>query len=121
MIEGIDYYVHRVRFPNKANPAMSFPNDDGTFDIYLNTLYDDERLKKELEHELRHIQGEHFYVDIPIERAEAQAEGAHVNTAFHHPDGVIPHFFSEESFANYIKQVATQQHVDLSQFKWDGK
>ena len=113
MIEGVDYFVHRVRFPNWANPAMTFPNDDGTYDIYLNTRYDDARLAEELEHELRHIKDEHFYVDIPVERAEAQADGAPINSAFHHAEGEIPHFFSEQSFAHYVKTVAEQQHVDL--------
>ena len=44
VIEGADYFVYRIPFANRANPAMTVVNDDGTFDIYLNTLFDDARL-----------------------------------------------------------------------------
>lgn len=75
MIEGIDYFVRYVQFPNRANDGCVIVNDDGTFDIYLNTLYDMEHLKEKLQHELRHLENEHFYIDAPIALIEKQADG----------------------------------------------
>ena len=75
VIEGADYFVYRIPFANRANPAMTFVNDDGTFDIYLNTLFDDARLARELRHELIHIEHDHFYSNAPIESLEREAKG----------------------------------------------
>ena len=70
-----EYYVRRLKFPNRSVRACVIPNDDGSFDIYLNTLWPESVLAEALEHELRHINGEHFYLESPIEQAEAEAAG----------------------------------------------
>lgn len=75
MVEGSDYFVYRVPFANRANPAMAVVNDDGTFDIYLNSLVDDDKLKTALRHELEHLEQNHFYDDSAISEIERQAKG----------------------------------------------
>lgn len=70
-----DYYIRRLDFPNRSVKAATFPNDDGTFDIYLNTLYPESELRPALEHELRHIELGHFYSDKSILQKEREADG----------------------------------------------
>lgn len=70
-----DYYIRRLPFPNRSVKAVTFPNDDGTFDIYLNTLYPEGELRSALEHELRHIELGHFYSDKSILQKEREADG----------------------------------------------
>ena len=117
LIEGVDYHLYYVEFANRANPALSVLNDDGTADIYLNTLYDEERLRQELEHELRHLKDQHFHVDLSVERAERQAEGEPVCIIGHTAPDSIPHFFSEQHFAHWVKTLAEQRGTDLTRFR----
>lgn len=75
LIEGVDYFVRVVPFPNAANQGAVFVNDDGTFDIYLNALYPE--LTRGYEHEVRHILRDHFYKESKtIAQVEAEADGA---------------------------------------------
>lgn len=76
MLEGADYFIHCFPFDNLANSAMTVMNDDGTFDIYLNTLLDDSRLALALRHELWHIEHDDFYSEAPIDDIESFAKGA---------------------------------------------
>lgn len=114
MVEGVDYRLYYVEFPNRANPALSVLCDDGTADIYLNTLYDEERLRLELQHELRHLKDEHFHVEgVSIERAERQADGEPLvpfdaATA----RGRIVHYHSEASFAHWARTVLAQRGLN---------
>ena len=71
-----EYFVRRVEFPNTAVKAATFPNDDGSFDIYVNTRLSEAEQQRALEHELRHIRLGHFYSDAPIAQKEAEADGA---------------------------------------------
>lgn len=76
LIEGADYYLRFVQFPNRANPGAVIENDDGTYDIYINTLYypDSEWVRKILQHEINHIILGHFEVlDLTIQEIEEQA------------------------------------------------
>lgn len=61
MIEGVDYFVRRIKFPNRASEALTLSNGDGTFTVFLNTLFPESVLEAKLQHELRHIQGDHFF------------------------------------------------------------
>lgn len=115
LIEGVDYHLFYLDFVNRANPALAVLNDDGTADVYLNTLYDEERLREELEHELRHLRDQHFHVSISVERAERQADGEPVDLIGAAKErGRILRFQSEAAFANYIKTLAAQRGVDLA-------
>jgi len=49
------------------------PNDDGTFDIYINEILPEEIQNKALEHELEHIRRDHLYNDDPVGRNEKEA------------------------------------------------
>lgn len=70
-----EYYIRRLPFPNRSVRAATFPNDDGTFDIYINTLLSESEQQRALEHELRHIRLGHFYSDAPLSEKEAEADG----------------------------------------------
>lgn len=62
---GSYIFVRNIPLP-LAVRAVTLPNDDGTFDIYLNANLPKELQQKALEHELRHIQKDHFYNDDPV-------------------------------------------------------
>ena len=69
-----DHFVHVLSLP-PAVKGLVTPNDDGTFTIYINALYDEETQRRTLEHELEHLAQDHFYKQEPIARQEAAAEG----------------------------------------------
>ena len=69
-----DHYVRVVELP-AAVRGVTVPNDDGTFSVYINALYDDESQRETLEHELEHLARDHFYADTPVARQEAEASG----------------------------------------------
>lgn len=75
-IEGMDYWVRYVRFPNMASESVAASHGDGTFTIYINTLFPEEKQQERLRHELRHLEQEHFYRDgLTIREVERCAEG----------------------------------------------
>ena len=69
-----DYFVRIIALP-PAVRGVTVPNDDGTFSIYINSLYSEGVQKKVLQHELEHLARDHFYKDEPIARQEAEADG----------------------------------------------
>ena len=125
--EGVDYWVYRVEFPNAASESVAVSNGDGTFTIYLNTLFSEERLEDRLQHELRHLEEEHFFRDdLEIQDVERQADGiATVKSESvtkkepellpdvfdEHPEGTIPLFSSLESFKAYMLAMRRQYHA----------
>ena len=75
--EGIDYWVRRVEFPNMASESTVVSHGDGTFTIYINSLFSEERQRDRLAHEIKHLTDEHFYrYDLSITAIERQADGA---------------------------------------------
>lgn len=73
--EGMDYWIRFVEFPNMANESVVVSHGDGTFTIYINTLFCEAKQKERLVHELNHLQKEHFYRDnLPITSIERQAD-----------------------------------------------
>lgn len=75
LIEGQDYHVHRVLFPNRMNYAAVVPNEDSTFDIYLNAAYEDQQAVESFLHELRHIERGDFYGIACAALCERETEG----------------------------------------------
>lgn len=74
-IEGIDYWVRYVQFPNMASESVVASHGDGTFTIYINTLFSIERQEERLQHEIQHLIDEHFYRDdLSITQIEHQAD-----------------------------------------------
>lgn len=69
---GTNIFVRMIPLP-KAIRAVVLPNDDGTFDIYINETLPEEIQNKALEHELEHIRRDHLYNDDPVWLNEAEA------------------------------------------------
>lgn len=70
---GSNIFVRLIRFPSAAVRAVTLPNDDGTFDIYINERLPEELRQKALEHELKHIRKDHFYNEDPVWINEEEA------------------------------------------------
>jgi len=69
-----DHYVRVIELP-PAVRGVTLPNDDGSFSVYINALYDDETRRAALEHELEHLARDHFYRPGPVAAQEAEARG----------------------------------------------
>ncbi|MBR2048312.1 MAG: hypothetical protein IJ960_06905 [Oscillospiraceae bacterium] len=69
---GSQVYVRMIAFPRTVN-AVTLPNDDGSFDVYINAKLPPELQVKALEHELEHINRDHFYNEDPVGRNELEA------------------------------------------------
>ena len=107
-----DTFVRLVALPVKVE-GVTLPNDDGSFDIYINSRLSPARQQETLEHELRHIRHGHFYLDMPLRRMERQAEGEALNVVLRPPAGMIPCFASEEALARWLNALSAQAGVDL--------
>lgn len=68
-----DYFVHVVSLP-AAIDGVTVPNDDGTFDVYLNSNQPEAVQKRWLRHEVAHILSDHFYKALDVAEMERQAE-----------------------------------------------
>ena len=108
----IDYYVRPIPLPRRVE-GVSIPNDDGSFDIYINSNLPPELQQKTLEHELRHLKAEHFYLDMPIERMERQAKGEDLNVVLNPPAGMLPCFNSEAALARWLDSLFRQTGIKL--------
>ena len=69
---GSNIFIRSVPLP-EAVRAVVLPNDDGTFDIYINSNLPEELQQRALEHELEHIRRDHFYNDDPVWLNEQEA------------------------------------------------
>ena len=67
-----DFYVRFVPFPLTVK-GVTVVNDDGTFDIYINSNLDEIQQEKALNHELKHIKKDHFYSVKDIKVVEKEA------------------------------------------------
>lgn len=67
-----DINVRFITLPLSVE-GVSIPNDDGTFDIYINAIFDEEKRKAILMHELTHLHKDHFYIDLSIHQIESEA------------------------------------------------
>ena len=77
-IEGMDYWVRHVQFPNMASESVVLSHGDGTYTIYINTLFPEEKQAERLHHEVRHLEQEHFYrEELTIREVERSADGLH--------------------------------------------
>lgn len=69
---GSNIFVRSIPLP-EAVKAVVLPNDDGTFDIYLNSILPEEIQQRALTHELAHIRKDHFYNNDPVWLNEQEA------------------------------------------------
>lgn len=107
-----DTYIRLVPLPASVQ-GVTLPNDDGSFDIYINTRLSPARRQETLEHELRHIRGEHFYLDMPLDRMERQADGEVFNVVLHPPADTLPCFESEDALARWLNALCAQLGLRL--------
>ena len=71
LVEGQDYFLYYLKFPNLANKGSVTPNDDGTFSVYVNTRYPSEMYPDIVKHELDHLNNDDLYKeDIDIAEIE---------------------------------------------------
>ena len=68
-----DIIVRLTRLPHKAEGATEV-DEEGDYNVYLNTDIDYEKQLKALHHELSHIRHNHFYDEREIEEDEAEAD-----------------------------------------------
>ena len=108
-----DAYIRLVSLPPRVE-GVTLPNDDGSFDIYINARLSPARRQETLEHELRHIRGDHFYLDMPIARMERQADGEACAAVLHPPAGMIPCFASEAALSDWLNALCAQLRLNLS-------
>ena len=108
-----DTYVRLVPLPVKVE-GVTLPNDDGSYDIYINSRLSPALQQQTLEHELRHIRRGHFETDMPLARMERQADGEALNAVLHPPAGMLPCFASEQALAHWLGTLCAQLGVDLS-------
>ena len=86
LLENADYFVRLVPFPPGAIDGCVTPNDDGTFSVYLDANVSRERQFVALDHELNHIELDHFYEEKPQEQMEREADtGIKENTIIEKP------------------------------------
>lgn len=118
--EGADYWVRYLDFPNMASESVVASNGDGTFTIFINTLFCPKKQRERLAHEIKHLTEEHFYRDdLEITQIEHAADGI-VDTPkkyeplpdvlFFPPPGEIACFHSLASMKKYLVKIIKQKN-----------
>lgn len=115
------YFVRLVSLPASVD-GVTVPNDDGTFDIYLNSNLCEARQQDRLQHEIKHIFEDHFYQETKtVSQLEQEANGIKAaepprlpNVFIESPPGTIPFFSSLESFGKYMYAMREQVQHDHS-------
>lgn len=115
-----EYFVRLVELPVCVD-GVTIPNDDGTFDIYINSLLSEKRRQDRLQHEISHIKKDHFYKEKAVALCEIEANGKRAaasieppeqkplsNVFRDHPPGTIPLFNSLEAFRDYMYAMREQ-------------
>lgn len=72
-MDNSDYIIRVIDLPCRIN-AFTALDGEGLYNIYINDKLDPAQKEKALRHELAHINGEHFYLDIPLRLKEYYAE-----------------------------------------------
>jgi len=115
------YYVRLVSLPTAVD-GVSVPNDDGSFDIYINANHCEARRQECLEHELEHIREDHFYQETKaVAQLEQEAKIRQPSPpVMRLPDvfkecssDCIPCFASLKSFGNYMFAMREQVQSDM--------
>lgn len=66
-------FVRYIKFPNKV-PAATILDDNGDYNVYINSGICPEKQKFALKHELSHIENNHFYDDNSLDDDEYEAD-----------------------------------------------
>lgn len=71
MIEGMDYIVRYVSLPMHVH-GMTVMDENGFYNVYINSDQSEEIQRAAYEHELKHLERDDFSKrDIPLELVEA--------------------------------------------------
>ncbi len=65
-----EVFVRFIALP-AAVRAFTMPDEEGDYNIYINTTLSDEQKKLSFLHEQRHIARDDFYKDMPVRMIEA--------------------------------------------------
>ena len=106
-----DLFVRFLPFPNRAVRAAVMPNDEGSYDILVNTLYPEETQRRALEHELEHLRREHLDrgESVFLQEAEARGEAAEwKSVCCYTPAGPLEEFIPAGSKADFALVVPGQ-------------
>ena len=69
VIEGADFFVRVVDLPHQVKGVCS-PNEDGTYNMYLNARYSRESLLDTYFHEEGHMENDDFWNERDIRDVE---------------------------------------------------
>ena len=69
MNDNGEIFVRIVPFPCAVG-GMVIPNDDGTYNVYINANLSNQRQRKAFIHELMHIERGDLYSSAPIEEID---------------------------------------------------
>lgn len=111
-----EYFVRYLDLPIKVE-GVTIPNDDGTFDIYINKNIPPAVREDVLKHEIRHIIRDHFYRSDPVAVCEIEADGQRnvreLQDVFSSaPPQKIPYFSSLDTFGQYMFAMRKQVHLE---------
>ena len=74
-LEGQDFAVHVVPFPNCATDGAIMSDPDGFINIYVNSRVSRDRQRKALEHEIVHMVNDDLYSNEEREVLEGRMNG----------------------------------------------
>ena len=77
-----EVFIRNVPLPYKVHGLVT-PNDDGTYNVYLNENLPEELRRRYLSHELAHIAKDHLYDDRPVAELEEEADKTRMIPLFH--------------------------------------
>ncbi|MBP3796465.1 MAG: hypothetical protein J6I46_01645 [Ruminococcus sp.] len=70
IIQGMDYWVRYVSLPLKVH-GMTVQDEDGFYNVYINSDQSEEVQRAAYDHELEHIKRHDFdRTDLPLEAVE---------------------------------------------------
>lgn len=109
---GVDYYIIKCAFPTAAVYGTVAANTNGTVNIYINSLCSEDRQRRALEHELRHLVSGHLWDDAkPLTEKEDEADADDSLIRFGKDysyveklDKVVPLFDSLEALMHYVEK-----------------
>ena len=62
-----------IRLAKITTPGVTVLDEEGNYNVYINDRLSYEEQKEVLDHELKHIEGDHFYDTRSVEELEKEA------------------------------------------------
>jgi len=73
MVIDRDYIVRVIPFPTCATNGLTLMDENGFYNIYINSLADLLSQQVALRHELKHCELDHFFCEKPVWLKEMEA------------------------------------------------